>query len=209
MKMAFVILAFVANSCLTNKVTNLASPALNPSRTQNSTPDAIATKDVNRTEWRAAVFRGLTVGTSLRREAITALGPPATSSSSNNDLPTGSKSTDIDDEYDYSENIAGKLVVSSAKKTGVISTITIYPSNLNVSDFSAQYGKEFVISSYSLMPCKKDRGSSLLIESPTGDIKYLELRSKGIVADVDWAEEKVRSIEFVKGPIASPAGSCN
>ncbi|MBP9664736.1 MAG: hypothetical protein KBD94_08945 [Pyrinomonadaceae bacterium] len=157
------------------------------------------------TGWNPATFKGLILGKASRDDLLRVLGKPVSSYESPDDLPTEAV-PDWNDEYDYSEEITGKLVASSVKKSGVLTNITIYPHNLSFARLTEVYGRNFVTTRYGFIECPNDQGSSLMREDHDGEIELVEYRVRGIVIDV--RENKVRTIEFVSLPVGVAGLDC-
>lgn len=197
LKILLCLVVLATHSCLVSNSKDVNAPDLIK---RTATPDP--------KEWKPATFKGLTVGLSTRQELRRILGLPLSSFVSSEDLPKGAVPTDVNDEYNYSDGIVGKLIVSSSKKSGVISTIDIYPDNLSLDDLYAHYGRDFVVTHYKFVNCPNDAGASLVEESPAGEIESIEYRSQGIVIDADMSKKVVRSIGFVSGAIGVVNHKC-
>lgn len=165
-----------------------------------SSPVMVQKDSVVPLEWKPAVFKGLTIGIASRKESIDVLGTPRESTESRIDLPPNEE-PELQDEYPYQDDFPGSLVVSSSKKTETVTSIIIYPDDLRYEDLLDIYGKDFVLTKYSLLDCPNDAGSGFVREAKDGEIEFLEYRAKGIVVDLDDEKHLVKSIEFVQGPV--------
>lgn len=160
-----------------------------------------------KSEWRPGRFRDLIVGRSLRKELLALLGKPKfTNDLDSPDLPSGDRTLTTVDEFDYADDFLGRLVASSAKKTGVITYIAIYPERGTLAQIQEIFGTDFVRTRYSHLVCPEDEGASRLIEDAEGEVELIEYRSKGVV--ISARGDKIDSIEFVKGSIESPNKRC-
>ena len=192
-----VIAALATNSCLTNPTSKGVQ------NLQNGNEKAIVSD-----EWKPGVFKGLIVGKSSRSDVLKTLGDPISTGNAGDDLPKTSTDTGIVDEYSYVDGFRGKLVVTSSKKTKLVTSIVIYPDDLALKDVTPLYGDRYTKTRYSFVQCTGDAGSSAIKESKKGDLEFIEFRSSGIVIDANNPEQKVKSIEYVGGPIGINEPSC-
>ncbi len=151
----------------------------------------------NRSDWRAATFRGLTVGQSTQEQMFEAFGKPARS-----DIAAGQQGSDsrplIWNEYDEAGEFPGKLTVEVDKHTGVIAGMIFSPENITKDVALKHFGDDYIITRYEFDICSGDEEDEpSLYESPNGQFTYVEYRSRGIAISLD-AENKVREILYLK-----------
>ena len=132
--------------------------------------------------WRAATYRGLTVGKSTRADMLRVLGKPLSS------VPTADPGdpqlTTLNDYGAVTGDLPGGLAVEVSSRNNRIVNITLSTDGISVEEAVKHFGSDYRKVSYSF--CGENIGdeeSGLLYEDPNSTrITYLEFRSKGVAA---------------------------
>ncbi len=147
--------------------------------------------------WRAATYRGLTIGKSTRADIYRILGKPKWVSSSTKE----SKKPGSETQYGYegSEKIIGKfaLIISVNKKGGKIESLRLSPEDLSMEDAIKYFGIDYVETRYAFCGGFEDTDSAPIYESPEGQLLFLEYRRRGIALSVNY-QRKVTEILYDK-----------
>lgn len=175
-----------------------ALPALAPQAPAQSAKDT----------WMPADFQGIKLGSHTRQEAIAILGTPELSSEADaNDLPEGEEPGDLLDSWS-NVDIYREVTVISSKDTGKVTEIVAIPKFLSVAQANRRFGTDFVRTRYEMLECPGDAGSSLIYESKTGSLEFVEYRSKGIALTLDARGRRIEEVRFVSRPIGLETGVC-
>jgi hypothetical protein len=102
-------------------------------------------------------------------------------------------------DYDAQEGLRGKIRVEAETKTGKVTSIEISPDELFLNEATELFGKDFIDTRYKFCECDLGDGAPIY-ESPDGNLRHIEYRSRGIAMSVNY-EERITSIEFVDKPI--------
>lgn len=164
-----------------------------------------------RSEWKAAEFKGLHLGSSSKKDVLKVLGTPDWEG-----LPEGSsEGSDFPEwwmEYDSVPelNSKGKLTVILDERREIVLGVIFYPLGLTKSEIVESFGEKFVITRYSFEPCDEEQGGvARLYESNQGQVMFLEYRSRGIAVSFDSLDAKsVRAVEYVSKPVGSVKSRC-
>lgn len=176
-------------------------------QTRKANTSVITTLNDDIDIWKPAVYKGLTIGKSKRKDLVKVLGQPKEISFADGNNKKSSESIVIY-YYTVNDNFVGNLEVEIKNKSEIIESIIIYPENLNKSKIIELFGKEFKETSYGFDECLNEGGEAPLFETSNGQIHYIEYRNKGIAAMVD-TNEKVIQIEYIHIPIGKTASNCN
>lgn len=148
--------------------------------------------------WRAATYRGLTVGRSTRADMLRVLGKPLSS------LPTSDagdpRLTTVNEYGTVTGDLPGTLTVEVSARSRRIVNITLSTGGMSVEEAVRHFGGDYRKVSYSF--CGENIGdeeSGLLYEDTGGRITYLEFRSRGVAAFLKDAG-KVYSFDFRSEP---------
>lgn len=170
----------------------------------NKTQPSMQSKQQKR-EWKAASFKGLTIGKSTRADMLRVFGKPNWSGS-----PEGQSKNDPQfeewNEYGRIGEFLGELTVVINKQTGIILEIIETPENLSEDEAVAYFGSDFIITRYDADECLDDGGAMPIFESPTGSTRVIEYRERGIA--ITLSNKKVVDISYVSKPIGSPTSRC-
>jgi hypothetical protein len=148
-------------------------------------------------QWKAGTYRGITIGKSTAIELLQKWGTPKWSGHWEWDNPTDPKFLLYD--YDAQEGLRGKIRVEAETKTGKVTSIEISPDELFLNEATELFGKDFIDTRYKFCECDLGDGAPIY-ESPDGNLRHIEYRSRGIAMSVNY-EERITSIEFVDKPI--------
>jgi hypothetical protein len=147
------------------------------------------------------MYHGLTVGTSSRAEVLAKLGNPA---SVGREQDTGLATM----SYKVSDPISGTLVVYVKK--GILDGMTLYPLRAQTkADIIRVFGSEFIVARYAADECSVQGGTATIYESPSGNIKHLEYRERGVAAVFSHDDdEKIEAIVFTSRAFGPTHSSC-
>lgn len=121
------------------------------------------------------MYHGLTVGKSTRKDVLRVLGHPESQgiAADTDDVPFLA--------YRVGDPVKGRLEVYFSRL--VVSSMALDPDTpLSKADVIRIFGNSYLQVRYSTDPCGKDtnEGTSEMYEDPTGDVKHLEYRDRGI-----------------------------
>lgn len=154
-------------------------------------------RDPNR-GWRAAMYRGLTIGQSTRADMVRVLGEPLLS------VPSADQDEPIFVWNDYgiiSGDLSGRLAVEIDSRTEKIVGISISPENMSREDAIRYFGDGHTLMGYEFCEGFEDEINSPIYESPnSSDISYVEYRSRGIAIHIG-DRGVVNAIYFVSEPV--------
>ena len=149
-----------------------------------------------RRQWQAATYRGLTMGKSTRADMLRLLGQPVETKPYKDGKESGTL-------YGYTaEDIPGELVVTVQSRTNIILNVEINPQNLSKEEAIRRFGEDYEVTRYDFDLCLGDGESAPLYESGTGNLAYIEYRSRGI-ALLPNAENKIDEIKYVSEPLGA------
>jgi hypothetical protein len=148
-------------------------------------------------QWKAGTYRGITVGKSSAAELLQKWGKPKWSGHSEWDNPKNPKFLLYD--YDAQEEFLSNIRVVTEKKTGKVTLIDIRADELPLSKSIELFGKDYIETWYEFCDCDLGDGSPIF-ESPDGNLRRVEYRSRGIAVVVNY-RQMVTSIRFVDKPI--------
>lgn len=148
-------------------------------------------------QWKAATYRGITIGKSTAIDLLQKWGEPKWSGHWEWDNPTKPKFLLYD--YDAQEGLTGTIRVAAETKTGKVTSIDISPDELSLNQAIELFGKDYIETRYKSCKCVPD-DEAPIFESPDGNYLYVEYRSRGIAMVVSH-NGRVTSIQFVDKPI--------
>jgi hypothetical protein len=102
-------------------------------------------------------------------------------------------------DYDAQEEFIIKIRVEAETKTGKVASIDISTDGLPLSKAIELFGKDYIETWYESCNCEPGEASPIF-ESPDGNHRSIEYRSRGIAMTVDY-QGRVISIRFVDKPI--------
>lgn len=147
--------------------------------------------------WRAATYRGLTVGKSTLTMAKRIFGKPKWI------VPEADR-VELDPDpslhygYDKGGVFPGKLVIIVGERSKRVQAISNQPEKLSKEEAIRHFGNDYVIGRYSFCPDFDNEPSEPIYEDPSGTITQIEYRNRGIVLYTD-AEGEVSEILYVAG----------
>ncbi len=157
--------------------------------------EAVARKD-NR-EWRAAKYRGLTIGKSTKTDMLRVLGKP-----NHVDIPEGQRKTDRRQElwylYERGGELPGNLTVMVDKTHARIVGMDLSPENLPKAEAIRHFGDDYIETRYDFCKGFDTEDSAPIYETPNGSILNIEYRSRGIAFRVNYLGE-VDTILYLSG----------
>lgn len=163
-------------------------------------PHTAIVQDEENRGWRAATYRGLTIGKSTRADMLRVLGKPHSSVPSADQEPPYPI---IWNDYGMIEgDLSGSLAVEIDSRTNRVVSISISPDNMSKDNAIKYFGNDYVGMDYEF--CKgvpMDSTVGPVYENPkSGNISYIEYRSRGIAIHLDY-RGMVNAIYFVDGPM--------
>lgn len=157
--------------------------------------------------WKPAKFRTLVMGRSKRSDMLRLLGKPVWSGRPMGE-PENDPNPEVWNDYDGGGEFPGKLSVVFRRRTGVIVSIYLYPAKLSKNEAIKHFGNDYVETRYDYDNCLGDEESAPMYESPNGQVRFIEYRSRGIALLIDDDLSKVRDISYLSGPMGAPASKC-
>lgn len=150
-------------------------------------------------EWRAATYRGLTVGQSTREDMLRVFGKPKRS-----DRAAGQTKIDpkpiIWNEYEEGGEFPGKFTIEVDKSSGIIVGMFLAAEKLSKEEAIKRFGDDYAVTRYDW--CEEGfeyEDASPIYESPDGALLFIEYRSRGISISVD-EENKATYIYYGSKP---------
>ncbi|MFN7944707.1 MAG: hypothetical protein U0Z53_05105 [Blastocatellia bacterium] len=150
-------------------------------------------------QWKAATYRGITVGQSTAVEVLQKWGKPNWSGHWEWDNPKSPRFLLY--RYDSREQFIGTVTVEAETRTGKVTLIEISPDDLSLNQAIEKLGHDYIKTRYKSCPCKSDLDDeSPVFESPDGPLLYIEYRSRGIALAAN-DNDIINSIIFVSKAI--------
>lgn len=157
-------------------------------------------------QWRAATFRGITVGKSRSADMLRVFGKPRWSRAQREEEDEDSR-PEIWNNYEGIGEFPGQANIIVDKRTGIVTRIDFFPKKLTKQQAIAHFGPDYVITRYDFEPCSDDEESEPIYESPNGPLVSIEYRSRGIAIAIGHGD-LVTKINYVSGPIGTPQSRC-
>ena len=151
-------------------------------------------------QWKAGTYRGITVGKSTATELFQKWGKPKEIGHWDWDDPKNPKFQLC--HFDSQEELPGGIMVEVEMKTGKVVFITVSPDELPFSKAIELFGKDYIETWYEFCNCEPGEEAPVF-ESPDGNLRYIEYRSRGIAMGVNYRgnTKMITFIEFVDKPI--------
>jgi hypothetical protein len=157
--------------------------------------------------WKPARFRTLVMGRSKQRDMLRLLGKPIWSGRPMGE-PENDPNPEIWNDYDGGGEFPGKLSVVFRKRTGVIVSVYLSPEQLSRDEAIRHFGNDYVETRYDFDSCLGNEESGPMYESPNGQIRFIEYRSRGIAIGLDDDLSRVREIGYLSGPMGAATSKC-
>lgn len=155
-------------------------------------------KQVN-SEWRPAVYKGLTIGRSTREEMIRIFGEPKLSVV----FDDGTGPPEQWFHYESGGEFPGELVFNvDANSEVILRLIILHPTKLTKDEAIRHFGKNYKLTRYEFCKGFEDEDSAPVFETPTGQFLTVEYRAKGIAVAIGDRDE-VEYISYVSKPLGS------
>lgn len=163
-------------------------------------PQTAAVKADKNRGWRAATYRGFTIGKSTRADMLRILGKPRLSVPSADQEPPYPI---IWNDYGMiAGELSGRLAVEVDSRNNRIVGISISPDNMSKEAAIKYFGNDYVAMDYEFckgMPIDSTVGP--VYENPkSGNISYIEYRSRGVAIHLDY-RGMVNAVYFVDEPM--------
>ena len=164
--------------------------------------------ELHMVQWRAAAYRGLTIGKSTRKDMLRIFGTPQWSGPPGDQMKDEPKA-EIWYEYEDRGEFPGKLTVIVDGRSGVILGIASYPKTMPKQVAIKHFGNDYLLTRYDFDFCLSRNGgeSAPLYESPEGSIISIEYRGRGVAIAVH-EDDTVAHISYVKEPIGAKSSKC-
>lgn len=155
----------------------------------------------NNRVWRAATYRGLTMGRSNVDEMRRIFGAPTRS-----EVFSESKtSSEVWYYYEGPHDFSGTLRV--IVNSNIVQAVDILPKDLKADDAIKHFGPDYIVTRYDFDSCLGDEESAPLFESPNGAVIYIEYRERGIAIAVT-GRGNVNEVRYVSEPIGAESSKC-
>jgi hypothetical protein len=150
--------------------------------------------------WKAGTYRGITVGKSTATVLLQKWGKPKVIGHWDWDNPKNPKFRLY--HFDSQEALPGGIMVNVDMKTGKVDFIDVAPDELPLSKAIEMFGKDYIETWYEFCDCEPGEEAPIF-ESPDGNLRYIEYRSRGIAMAVVYRgnTKMVTGIQFVDKPI--------
>lgn len=150
--------------------------------------------------WAPAVYHGLTVGKSTRKDVLRVLGKPkSTGRAAESDPPMLSYG------YDVADPVKGNIGIYFQGE--IVDSMAVYPdTSITKEDVVRIFGQHYLLVRYSGENCLGSGGAGPMYEDPNGDIKHMEYRDKGIAVNFLYTE--VEAILYVQRPFGPTRSPC-
>jgi hypothetical protein len=156
--------------------------------------------------WRAATYRGLTIGKSRRADMLGVFGKPKWTRAPKREGEDESDQ-EVWSSFERVGEFPGQTNVLSDRR-GVIERIDFYPDKLSKEQAIAHFGTDYIVTRYAFEACLGDEDSDHIYESQNGPLLSVEYRSRGIAISIGY-RDLVTKISYVGGPIGSAKSKCN
>ncbi|CAN5291697.1 hypothetical protein BH20ACI2_BH20ACI2_01660 [soil metagenome] len=177
----------------------------------NVAPTIDLGREKKETEWKAAEFRSIKVGTDNRKKAIQILGKPTWTG----DAPNESGYVDLElnpeiwDQFKDVDEMYTRVTVMSSKKDGRILRIEGAVPSLPVDAVLSRFGQNYQRKEYIDVLCNEEDPESLIMIEGKGDYSsiYYVYPNLGI-AVVTQSKTKVISVQYRSEPIVPEGAKC-
>ena len=151
--------------------------------------------------WRAAIYRGLTMGRSNVAEMRRIFGAPKKSEVFNE----GTSNPEVWNHYDGPRDFPGSLRVVVYRS--IVQRVDIVPKDLKKEEAIKHFGPDYIVTRYDFDSCLGNEESAPLFESPSGAVVFVEYRQRGIAIAVN-GQGNVNEISYVSEPIGAESSKC-
>lgn len=169
---------------------------------QTGTTSTTARRDIKRV-WRAATYRGLTMGRSGLAEVLRIFGPPKETEL----FDEGTSKPEVWYHYEGSWDFRGTLRVVVDKATNTVRAVDMLPTDLKMEEAIKHFGPDYIVTRYDFDSCLGDEESAPLFESSNGSVVFIEYRQRGIAISVDGTGN-VNEVRYVSEPIGAESSKC-
>jgi hypothetical protein len=187
---------------LVSQASVIGYPRISPK--DQSVSQTAAGKGERSRVWRAARYRGLTMGKSKVADMLRVLGKPQRSEIFND----ATADAEIWYHYDGVWEFSGRLTFHVHKATHMIEFVELVPEALKKEDVIKYFGADYIITRYDFDSCLGDEESAPIFESPRGSIISIEYRQRGIAISVNERGD-VNAISYVSKPLGPAESKCN
>jgi len=175
-------------------------PRFAPKENGQSGTTPTARADVKRV-WRAATYRGLTMGRSNVAEMLRIFGAPKKSEV----FSEGTSNPEVWYHYDGPRDFPGTLRVVVYRS--IVQAVDILPKDLKKEEAIKHFGLDYIVTRYDFDSCLGDEESAPLFESPSGAVVFIEYRQRGIAIAID-GQGNVNEVRYVSEPIGAESSKC-
>jgi hypothetical protein len=157
-------------------------------------------------QWRPAVYRGLTLGTSTSADVLRILGDPQWAGPPTDQMADEPNPV-IWYEYENGGDFPGRLTAAIDERSGKVKWISISTDSLERKEVLKHFGPGYIVTKYDFDLCLGDEESSPLYESPNGHMVNLEYRERGVAIQINELG-KVTGIDYVSEPFGATESKC-
>lgn len=157
--------------------------------------------------WQAAVFRGLKVGESKRADMLRLLGNPRETVPAEADSDSDAANPEAWYYYENADSLGGDFIVGVNKSDEVVKRVILRPASLARDAATKHFGPDYVVTTYAADECLSAGDAVPLYESPTGTIKYIEYRDRGIAISTNH-RGMVEEILYLGEPVGAKESKC-
>ena len=168
---------------------------------QSVSKTGVATAESSRT-WRAATYKGLTMGKSKVADMRRVLGAPTRIERFNQDKSNPQVWYHYDVKWEFPATL--RVIVD---KTRTVREVHLLPNYLTKEEAIKHFGRDYVVTRYDFDSCRGNEEAAPLFESPTGNVLNIEYRQRGIALSVN-ADGNINEISYVSGPVGAVASKC-
>lgn len=153
--------------------------------------------------WRAATYRGLTMGSSHVAEMLRLFGPPKKTET----FDEASKNPEVWYHYEGQSDFPGTLRVIVDEASYTVRAVDLLPTDLKQEEAIKYYGPDYIVTRYDFDSCLGNEEAAPLFESPKGNVVFVEYRQRGIAIAVN-GQGNVNDIRYVSEPIGAESSKC-
>jgi hypothetical protein len=152
------------------------------------------------TDFKPAIFHGLTIGKAKVADVKKQLGNPMEQT----DDGHGSV-------YMFYKDIGpvpGKVEISADKRTQLVWYVAVYPDNLSLDAAKELFGRDYRIIRYNFDNCLDIGGEAPIYEDESGPLEFMVYAARGIVLHLERQPDRVEGIDYRSTPLGPKKSQC-